>query len=309
MAAARKSFFDKRKLALAKARFRAWWEGEAFDEAAATAAIEAAANDKGDVEAELFDPPPFHVPPRLAALEAMWGEGRIRPGDADDERRAAAELALKPDAALALLGPGLGGPVCSVAAGFSGRIDVLEWREETVDALMHAIQAAKLEGRVTAARIDLEAHVFAPQSYDALISVDDFAYCGYAPHLAQQIFKCLKSGARASIDVYVGLKSKALTTAFASSFAEPQIRAHGDVLQALQDAGLKMVSDDDLTEQFLHWARAGFARLGERMDAIKDLSVLSAQELAWEVEAWRTRIRLLNQRRLERRRILVERPA
>ena len=39
MALALKGLFDKRKVALARARFHAWWEGEAFDEAAAQAAI------------------------------------------------------------------------------------------------------------------------------------------------------------------------------------------------------------------------------------------------------------------------------
>ena len=38
---------DKRNVALAKARLRAWWEGADFDEAGALAAIEAAANDSG----------------------------------------------------------------------------------------------------------------------------------------------------------------------------------------------------------------------------------------------------------------------
>jgi len=35
MAAALKNLFEKRKIALTKAKFRAWWEGVEFDEAEA----------------------------------------------------------------------------------------------------------------------------------------------------------------------------------------------------------------------------------------------------------------------------------
>lgn len=308
MAAARKPLIDKRKLALAKARFRAWWEGSPFDEAAALAAINSVANDTGDADSELFDPPPFEVPPRLAALGVMWGSARIRPGEVEDERAAIAALALPPDGVLALLGPGHAGPISTFAEAHPGRIDVFEWREETVEAVKHEVAKAKLDDRVAVARIDLEAHVFAAQSYDALISIDDFAYCSYPPHLAQQFLKCLKPNARAAIDAYVGFKSAELATAFASSFAEPQVRPHGDLLQFLEDVGLSVVSDVDLTEQFVRLAREGLSRLGERMDAAAKLNVRGAQELAWEVEAWRMRMRLLAQRRLERRRIVVARP-
>jgi cyclopropane fatty-acyl-phospholipid synthase-like methyltransferase len=308
MAAARKPLIDKRKLALAKARFRAWWEGVGFDEASALAAFESVANDTGDADAELFDPPPFDVPPRLTALGMMWGERRIRPGEANDEHAVFATLSLNREGALALLGPGHAAPVLAYAEAHPGRIDVFEWREETVDALKHEVAKAKLDQRVAVSRIDLEAHVFAAQSYDALVSVDDFAYCSYPPHLAQQIFKCLKPGRRAALDVYVGLKAAELATAFASSFSEPQIRAHGDLLHFLRDVRLEVVSDDDLTDQFLRLARDGLTRLSDNMDAVAQLNVHGAQELAWEVEAWRMRVRLLLQRRLERRRIVVARP-
>lgn len=308
MAAARKPLIDKRKLALAKARFRAWWDGETFDEAAALAAFDAVANDVGGADEELFDPPPFEVPPRLAALGVMWGERRIRPGEAEDERGVFAALELNAEGALALLGPGHAGPIMTYAEAHPGRIDVFEWREETVEALKYEMAKAKLDGRVSVSRIDLEAHVFAAQAYDALVSIDDFAYCSYPPHLAQQFLKCLKPGGRAAIDAYVGFKAAELSTAFASSFAEPQIRLHGDVLHFLKDVGFSIVSDDDLTEHFMRLAREGFSRLSENMHAVAQLNVLAAQELAWEVEAWRMRMRLLAQRRLERRRIVVARP-
>lgn len=311
MALAIKTLFDKRKVALTRARFRAWWEGEAFDEEAATAAItrqlcEQAANDADD---ELFDEPAYRLPPRLVALEALWGEGRVRPGDATAEAMAPARLGLGPDSVLAFLGPGLAEPVKTLASAHGGRIDVFEWREETNEALAYGVKSSKLAARVTVSRIDLDALALPPETYDGLLSIDDFAYCGYPPRLAQQFAKILRPGATAVVETYVGLRAEELATAFASSFAEPQIRAHGDLLQFFTDAGLEIEADEELTDEFVALARASFKALGERLTDGRGLDPATAQELAWETEAWRARLRLLVQRRLERRRFILRKPA
>ncbi len=121
--------------------------------------------------------------------------------------------------------------------------------------------------------------------------------------------KCLKPGACAVVETYVGLRADELATAFASSFAEPQIRAHGDILQFYADAGLALEADEDLTEEFLATARQAFKQLGERLTEAGALDPGAARELAWEAEAWRMRIKLLAQRRLERRRFTLRKPS
>jgi hypothetical protein len=310
MAAALNALFDKKKLALTGARFRAWWDGAEFNEEAALAEIEAklaAANDRTEgADDALFDAPPFEPPSRLLALTLLWGEDRIRPTIENEFELERMQLA--PDGVLAVLGPGSVGPLLAIAEKHPGKIEVFEWRDETLEALKHGVARTKLEARVHVARFDLEAHVFSPASYDGLISTDDFAYCSYPPHLAQQIMKCLKPGACAVADAYVGLPSPMFATAFASSFAEPHIRAHGDLLQFFADAGLALEADDDLTEAFLAAARTAFKQLGERLSAAGELDVFAARELAWEAEAWRVRMKLLLQRRLERRRFVLRKP-
>lgn len=307
--AALNALFDKRRIALTRAKLRAWWEGEEFNEEAAVAAFEAALAAEpaaNDAEDELFD---YELPPRLQALAILWGEDRCRPGDATADKLEPARIGLAPEGLLAVLGPGLAGPMVAVAGAHPGKIEVFEWREETFEALKHGLKAAKLDDRISAARIDLEAHVFTPNTYDGLLSIDDFAYCGYPPHLAQQIMKCLKPGACAVAECYVGLKSPELATAFASSFAEPQIRAHGDILQFFVDAGLALEADEDMTDDFLFTARASFKKLGEKLAEKGALEVPVARELAWEAEAWRMRLQLLATRRLERRRFTLRKPA
>jgi hypothetical protein len=310
--AALNALFDKRRLALTRAKLRAWWDGAAYDEAAALAAYEAqlttANENSGNADDELFDEPEFDLPPRLQALALLWGEGRVRPGDSTADKLEPARIGLGPEGVLAVLGPGLVGPLTAVAGAHSGKIEVFEWREETLDALKHGVAKAKLADRVSIARIDLEAHVFTPASFDGVLSTDDFAYCGYPPHLAQQLMKSLKPGACAVVECYVGLKSAELATAFASSFAEPQIRAHGDLLQFFNDAGFALEADEDLTEEFLETARQAFKALGAKLAEAGAVEVGAARELAWESEAWRMRLKLLAQRRLERRRFVLRKP-
>jgi len=315
--AALNALFNEKKAALTRAKLRAWWEGEVFDEEAALAAYEAklaatanenAEADAANVEDELFDELPFDMPPRLSALALIWGDGRVRPGDATGEALEPARIGVSADGVLAVWGPGLAAPVIALAGAHPGKIDVFEWREETVDALRHGVKQAKLDDRVSVVRIDLEAHVFQPASLDGILSIDDFAYVGYPPHLAQQVMKSLKPGACAVMEAYVGLKSDALKTAFASSFAEPQIRAHGDVLQFFRDVGLEIEADEDLTDEFLTTARGAFKQLGERLAQSGGIEPATARELAWETEAWRVRLMLLAQRRLERRRFVVRKP-
>lgn len=314
MTAALKALFDKRSLALTRAKLRAWWDGEEFDEAAALAAIEAdmqapANENSGDADDALFEPPAFELSPRLKALEILWGKDRIRPGDSTADKLDPARIGLAADGVLAVLGPGLIGPLGAVAAAHPGKIEAFEWREETIAALKHGIARSALGERVTVTRIDVEAFAISANLYDALLSTDDFAYCSHPPHLAQKIAKGLKPGACAVIESYVGLRAAELTTAFASSFAEPSIQAHGDLLHVLQEAGLILEADEDLTAEFLETTRNAFRQLGERLASEGALEPAAARELAWEAEAWRMRIKLLTQRRLERRRFIFRKPA
>jgi hypothetical protein len=308
MVAPLKALFDKRRMALTKARVRAWWDGAEFDEEQAVRDIEAAANQPEGADDALFDEPEIDVPPRITALAKLWGEGRLRPGDDTLEALEPARLGIGSDGVLAFLSPGLVGPVAALAAAHPGKIDVFEWRDETIEVLKYGKRKAGLAERVVVTRVDLEAHVWPVAHYDGLLSVDDFAYCGHPPHLAAQILKTLKPSACAVIECYAGLPSSDLATAFASSFAEPNIRAHGDLLAVFTETGLKVEAEEDLTEEFLSLARSGFKRLEGALAEAGAIDPMCARELVWEAEAWRMRFKLLAQRRLERRRFVLRRP-
>ena len=299
---------DKRNVALAKARLRAWWEGADFDEAGALAAIEAAANDAGqdgNVDAELFAAEAEPEDPRLDALQRIWGQGRVGPGDDAAEAGLATKLNLTATATLGLFGPGLGAPVTAIAQTHLGEIRVFEWREETLPALRRAVTRARLDARVTVSAADLETFSSPAEAFDGLVSLDDFSFADNAGRLAQQLVRGLKPKAMAVIEMYCGVPGSDIAAGFAAAFREPQIRPADKAAAILEEAGLRVDANDDITDAHIEAVKVGFRRLGEALKTGGQLSPIAGRELAWETEAWRVRVRLLAARRLERRCFVV----
>ncbi|MGE0044167.1 MAG: hypothetical protein AB7T08_00260 [Hyphomonadaceae bacterium] len=301
---------------MARARFRAWWEGEEFDEAAAAAAFEQAANDvepeptPPEGEPDIFAEEPLELPPRLAALAKLWGEGRVAPGDETAEALEPARLGLEANGVLAVLGPGLVAPLKALAGAHQGEIAAFEWRDETRGTLHEMLKRANLS-RIVPAPLDLDTWAPAAETYDGILSLDEFTYAANAPRLAVQIAKALKPGACAVIETYCAVPTPALPPAFAASFAEPQLRPAGDIAEVLTDAGLTVEANEDLSAEHGELARNGFKRLeaalAEAVGEGLDPNVM--REIAWEAEAWRERLKLLAQKRLERRRLIVRKAA
>lgn len=294
---------DKRKMALAQARFRAWWEGAAFDEAAALAVIEAAANDVGGVDGELFAAPPPPEDPRLEALQRIWGKGRVGPGDAAGEGALPAALNLSATATLGVFGPGLAAPVLAMAQTHLGDVRVFEWREETLPLLRHGL--ASLDKRVTVAGVDLETFTAPAEAFDGAVSFDDFVFADNIQRVALQIARGLKAKGAALIETYCAAPGPDIAAAFASAFREPQLRPRASLAAALEESGLRVDADEDVAEAHLALAREAFRTLGDALRGEGALAPVAARELAWEVEAWRVRVKLLQARRIERRRFTV----
>ena len=117
----------------------------------------------------------------------------------------------------------------------------------------------------------------------------------------------LKPKALGVIEAYCGVPGGDIAAGFASAFREPQIRPAPAIAALLEDAGLRIDANDDITDAHIEAAKAGFRRLGETLKENAALSPGAGRELAWETEAWRVRVRLLATRRLERRSFTVTR--
>ncbi|MEZ5895044.1 MAG: hypothetical protein R3C51_01470 [Parvularculaceae bacterium] len=92
------------RLAFENRRFNAWWEGYAFDAAAERAVLSRAGEAAG-------------APGHVDIAEAIWGEGRLDPGDPAWTMRHARTLGLSLKANIVVLGAGAGAPLRDLAAG------------------------------------------------------------------------------------------------------------------------------------------------------------------------------------------------
>ncbi len=95
------------RFAFESRRFNAWWEGYAFDAAATRAAITSDAQAGAEI----------HGPPDQDIAIAIWGEGRLDPGDPAWTMRHARTLGVALKAEVVILGAGAGGPVRDLKNG------------------------------------------------------------------------------------------------------------------------------------------------------------------------------------------------
>jgi hypothetical protein len=308
-----KTLVDPEKAALARARFHAWWEGEAFDPMTFAAArrgsveaVDAAVEGQGPSE-----PPPSEAPPpdpRLTALQILWGGHRLMPGEAAEDRLQPARLGLPATGTLAILGPGLAGPVLASAEAHPGTILAYEWREEAVPHVRHLLSGLGDRARVES--LDLDLFAVPSDAWDGAWSLDEFSYAPNPSRLAVQIAKGLKPGASVIIECYAVEGRFSASSAFASAFAEPHLLEAGALKAVLSIAGLGLEDAEDLTQAHLLAAKEGFRRLEQALSlmASQGFEAGVAREIAWEAEGWAHRMSALHVGKLTRRRFVFRKP-
>jgi predicted O-methyltransferase YrrM len=300
MGAVRKTSFGAKIVARTRARLYAWWEGYEYEDPLRFETFDADEPDPHGVTyvaSEAIDePPPYRPPPKVVALDLMWGENRFRPGDEAFDLETTARLKLEPESVLAILGPGLAAPVIAAALRHAGKIDVFEWREDMFEPLQQGIRKALLEGRVTVIPFNLAAPDLPEQHYDGLVSFDDLGDAEASPDLAQHLMKCLKPGARIVVEAF------ALEGA-----GEERLRTPSQLVSILREVGFNIEARDDLSHNFLIQAQKGFKNLSARLSNNAELEVNEVKELAAEASNWRKRMSSMTQKRLQRWRIVGRR--
>lgn len=315
-------------------RFGAWWngrdyvppvEGEATDAApaaekspekpAAAAQPEAAppvAVEAPPAPVEAPAPPPVYAEPskaqavdgaavRIRALETLWGEGRFSPGSFALDTRiidTALELADRPgdigflgvDAAL----------LQTFVAQSDRRALANEWRAACLARIGEAVSTAT----VAACEVD-RPRSFPDGSLPAVVSVEAFAYSDHKAGLVGRIFRALDAQGRWVFVDTTRRTKKTPPQAFASAWAEPLLATNDEIEELLTLAGFKTVRRVSVVEPMLNAARMGYANLSRILEraAADGLTgregALLLQELAWEAQSWRARIRALEGGALE----------
>ena len=238
---------------------------------------------------------------RIRALETLWGEGRLAPGSFALDTRIidlALELADRPGMAGFI---GADAALINAFMAVSDRKTVAtEWRPACVARLNElAGNAIVMLGEVDRPR------GFEEGSLPAIVSIEAFAYADHKAGLVGRVCRALDAGGRWVFLDTTRRTKKTPPQAFASAWAEPQLATNDEIEELLQLAGFKTVRRASVADLILAAAKQGYANLAQMVEssATAGLSgregALFLQELAWEAQSWRARIRALEGGALE----------
>lgn len=238
---------------------------------------------------------------RISALETLWGEGRLAPGSFVLDTRlidAALELANGPGDIGFI---GADGALLKTFAGQSGRQALVsEWRTECVSRLHELAPGAS----VTTGEVD-RPRGFADGSLPAVLSIEAFAFADHKAGMVGRVFRALDDHGRWVFLDTTRKTKKTPAQAFASAWAEPQLATDDEIEELLSLAGFKTVRKVSVNSLVLAAASQGYSHLAHVLEnaASNGLSgregALFLQELAWEAQSWRARMRAIEGGALE----------
>lgn len=238
---------------------------------------------------------------RIRALETLWGEGRLSPGSFVLDAHmidAALELA---DRAGAIGFIGADASLLNAFAAQSDRKPIAnEWRAACVSRLNQLVANAVL----TVSEVD-RPRGFQDGALPAVVSVEAFAYSDHKAGLVGRVFRALDAGGRWVFVDTTRRTKKTPPQAFASAWAEPQLATNDEIEELLTLAGFKTIRRASVADLILSAARHGYANLTQVVESAAGSGLsgregaLFLQELAWEAQSWRARMRAIEGGALE----------
>jgi hypothetical protein len=238
---------------------------------------------------------------RIRALETLWGEGRLSPGSfALDTHMidAALELADRSGAI------GFIGADASLLNAFAAQSDrkpiANEWRAACVSRLNQLVANAAF----TVSEVD-RPRGFQDGALPAIVSVEAFAYSDHKAGLVGRVFRALDAGGRWVFVDTTRRTKKTPPQAVASAWAEPQLATNDEIEELLALAGFKTIRRASVADLVLSAAKQGYANLTQVVESAAGSGLsgregaLFLQELAWEAQSWRARMRALEGGALE----------
>jgi hypothetical protein len=251
-----------------------------------------------------IEPDP-ETPPRVQALEKIWGRGRYMPGTLEIDAELIALLGLAEDARIGALGVS----PQTLRAAPKAMIEVYEWRRELAGRT-----AAKLTGIASVYHTDLDRPRWTGEQFDGLISSEALSFADHKPGTSAAAFRALPPGGRWVMVEYCGEVAPP-PAAFASAFSEPQIVSRDQIVDILEEIGFIIEAEEDVSAPLVEAAGEGFHRLAELMTKLAQADAEEAadraimlRELAWEAETWKARRSALRSGRLSAMRFIARKP-
>ncbi|MEO0879877.1 MAG: hypothetical protein AAFY22_09195 [Pseudomonadota bacterium] len=238
-------------MALAGRQFHAWWEGYEFDAAAERARLarsfgfSASGRDAGYVAEDEI-------------AQAIWGAGRLEPGDALWTMRFARTLGADARARVVVLGAGAGGPLRDLETATRWKISGLSryaGKARGVD-LKHYDQVMT---RINRARAEAGLCFF-----ELHRDPDPRSFAAFAAELVAA------GGPFTFVDFTLARKNARLKSCFAAPW-QGTPRPVADMEKALDSGGFRVVETTDETRSFLPYIMAGWSHWRAAFDEARSM--------------------------------------
>jgi hypothetical protein len=234
---------------------------------------------------------------RLAAVEALWGDGFNAPGGAAQVLRLSSPLALGADDKLLLLGGGLGGPACAIAQDCGAWVSHYEADPELA-ALAHTrIGAHGCADRILVTGWDLDHPDFGVRASNHAVSLE--ALRGADPVATLNSVAC-SLRPRSQI-VMTEMVTDRLLPASDREFAAwcrlenrlPDLPRGDAITAALTRLGYDVRVVEDVSSAHVSEALAGWRQAVRAMAQGPSPSAAAASVVVTEAELWLLRIRVM----------------
>ena len=236
------------RIAFARRRFHAWWEGHAFDSAAERAAILSSMPGAAEIAARPLDE---------IIAEIIWGEGRFEPGAPVWTMRFARLLPLPVRANVVVFGAGGGAPLTDLkhgtrwkATGLTRFHHIRSRSLKNYDEALQRIQKASAQGALS--------------FFELHRDPDPVAFTRFANELM------LPGGKIVFVDFTVARKGARLRSCFPST-KHGAPRTHGEMQSILREGGFRVTEDSDETAVFMPIIEQGWAGWREAYQALRNI--------------------------------------
>jgi len=236
-------------------------------------------------------------PARVAAVEALWGQGFIMPGGRPESLRLCKPMGLSSSVTLLLLGGGLGGPAHCISSEFGAWIASFEADENLRSLAASRRAAADPLNRITINGWDRASPQFRARSANHVLALEALRGTKPVP-LLESLAAALRPSGQV---VLTELVSEDAPSDKDREFAAwcrlenrlPELPRSQDVTQALQRLHFDVRVVEDMSDRHITQTLGGWRDAVRAMAAGPRPAPQTAGAFVTEAELWLLRIRLM----------------
>ena len=235
---------------------------------------------------------------RVAAVEALWGEGYAGPGGEPEMLRLVKPLALSSSVTVLLLGGGFGGPAQTISSHFGAWVSSFEAdQEQRAIAISRCAPPDQGQPRVSVGTWDRAAPAFRPRCANHAFLIEALRGAGAVP--------VLESLATAlSVNSQIVLTELVADTPPSENDREfaawcrldnrlPRLPKAAEVSDAFENLGYEVRVAEDMSDRHITQTLSGWREAVRAMAAGPRPAAHTAAAFVTEAELWLLRIRLM----------------